>query len=456
MQFGSTSAKVEARRSSVLPAPGGVRLEVHKVIATTRFDIAIGFVILLNSAMIGLESTYGLEGWETPIFHRLEHVFLLVYSLELAARFYCYGLSCLKNGWVAFDFVLVTIGLIAAYILSPLLAYLDGEDDGGALGMLMVLRTLRLFRLARAVRLLAQFKVLWMLVRGLLSSAGTMAYVFVLMFLILYVFACVAVEIITKPHFALAEAERAENLEYDILVMNYWSTIPVSMLTLMMFSTFDSVGAMYLPMVRHRPLLIGYFVSFILLVSICLMNLVTAVIVESSLEQASQDKEVAKLQKAQLIEKMIPRFRNIFLTLDKAGDGDLTLEDFGECDEATQQELCELFDTDDLVELFEILDADGGGSVSVDEFCDQMIKLATTTLPMEQVRMMKQISLIRHNIGEHNGCLGEIMQLLNGLWEKSSRQDKLEPRISAVERELGAISSSLREMNASLRILSNG
>ena len=74
------------------------------------------------------------------------------------------------------------------------------------------------------------------------------------------------------------------------------------------------------------------------------MNLVTAVIVESSLEQASQDKEAAKFEKAKLIEKMLPRFRNIFLSLDKAGDGDLTLEDFGECDEATQQELCELFD----------------------------------------------------------------------------------------------------------------
>merc|ERR1712118_180960 len=70
--------------------------------------------------------------------------------------------------------------------------------------------------------------------------------------------------------------------------------------------------------------------------------------------------------------------------------------------------------------------------------------------------MMKQISIIRHNIGEHNGCLGEMMQLLHGLWAKSSQQDRLEPRISALERELGSIGKSLREMNASLRVLSNG
>ena len=60
-----------------------------------------------------------------------------------------------------------------------------------------------------------------------------------------------------------------------------------------------------------------------------------------------------------------------------------------------------MFDTEDIVELFEILDTDGGGSVSVDEFCDEMVKLATSKLPMEEVRMLKQMSIIRQTAVEH-------------------------------------------------------
>jgi len=215
--------------------------------------------------------------------------------------------------------------------------------------------------------LLAQFKVLWMLVRGLLSSAGTMAYIFILFFLILYVFACMGLELITKPQFALSDSERAENPEFDKIVVDHWANIPLSMLTLTMFSTFDSVGNIYMPMCRHNNALVVFFITFMLLVSICLMNLVTAVIVESSFEQASQDKEVAKAHKAQVVDKMMPKLREMFDTLDADGDGEITLEEFGNCDQATREHLCELFNTDDLVELFEILDVDGGGSVSIDE-----------------------------------------------------------------------------------------
>merc|ERR1711904_630386 len=80
------------------------------------------------------------------------------------------------------------------------------------LGPFMVLRVLRLLRLARAVRLFSQFKPLWMLVRGLLSSAGTMCYTFILMLLILYLFANLAIEVITKD-----TALREENEDFDDL-----------------------------------------------------------------------------------------------------------------------------------------------------------------------------------------------------------------------------------------------
>merc|ERR1712196_680481 len=112
-------------------------------------------------------------------------------------------------------------------------------------------------------------------------------------------------------------------------------------------------------MCRHNNALVVYFATLTLLVSICLMNLVTAVIVESSFEQASQDKEVAKAHKAQVVDKMLPKLREMFDTLDADGDGEITLEEFGNCDQATREHLCELFNTDDLVELFEILDVDG-------------------------------------------------------------------------------------------------
>merc|ERR1719359_1624324 len=107
---------------------------------------------------------------------------------------------------------------------------------------------------------------------------------------------------------------------------------------------------------------------------------------------------------------MMPKLRDIFQTLDKDGDGEIKLVEFGQCDEETREELMELFNTEDLVELFEILDADGGGSVSIDEFCYEMTRLATTAIPMELTRILKQMSVIRNNTMEHNCAMMEMLQ----------------------------------------------
>ena len=97
-------------------------------------------------------------------------------------------------------------------------AYFTGTDLTGSdspLAFLMVFKVLRLFRLARTVRLLAQFKVLWMLVRGLMCSLNTIFFTFVIMFLIIYVYACIAIEFITKSDL------REEYTEFNHLVESY-------------------------------------------------------------------------------------------------------------------------------------------------------------------------------------------------------------------------------------------
>ena len=81
---------------------------------------------------------------------------------------------------------------------------------------------------------------------------------------------------------------------FDSYVERYWTDLPVSMLTLIQFVNLDGIGAIYTPMVRSAPWAGLFFISFMLIVSICLMNLVTAVIVEGSFEATRMDREVEK------------------------------------------------------------------------------------------------------------------------------------------------------------------
>merc|ERR1719353_2738953 len=241
----------------------------------------------------------------------------------------------------------------------------DGEPSDAAklLGPVMVLRVLRLARLARAVRLLAQFKELWMLVRGLMSSAGTMFYTFLLIIIILYVFACLAIELITT------DQEMRKDPDYNVYVETYFPNIGVSMLTLVQFVLVDSMAGIYKPMIEIHPPLIFFFVLFIMVVPISLMNLVTAVIVEGSLEQATQDREVAKAYKNNLVVKMMPKIEMMFRKLDTDGSGEISLREIEAAPPELADELSKCFQTDDLVELFNILDLDQVGRVSIKEFC---------------------------------------------------------------------------------------
>jgi Ca2+-binding EF-hand superfamily protein len=170
------------------------------------------------------------------------------------------------------------------------------------------------------------------------------------------------------------------------------------MLTLIQFVNLDGIGAIYTPMVRSEPTTGLFFVSFMLIVSICLMNLVTAVIVEGSFEQAKSDQIFAKKERQRAMSKLLPVVREIFAQLDKDGSGKVTLEEFADADYSVQLALEKVCQTDDLVELFEMLDVDGSGSVEIEEFAEQLANFGTTDQPFINVRLMKQLELARREI----------------------------------------------------------
>ena len=168
----------------------------QKFVDTLAFENCVGVIILLNSALTGIEVEQRLSGSQpssvsTLPFRELEIVFTMIYVIEFLLRMFAGGFmkvnipinvkrewgkrdeypysflmpAALVNEWVLFDGFLVSVAIMA----------LAAETFQNVTGVTPTfLRLLRLLRLLRALRPFIQFRTLYILVRGLLNSLSVM------------------------------------------------------------------------------------------------------------------------------------------------------------------------------------------------------------------------------------------------------------------------------------------
>jgi len=246
---------------------------------------------------------------------------------------------------------------------------------------------------------------------------------------LLYIAACVAVELITKEY-----AWREEDEVFNDLVVTHFSTIPRTMMSLTLFVTRGLGGAavqsIMIPMVERHPFLLLFFTIHILVTSVTLMNLITAVLVNGAIEQSNTDKEAMRFYKAQRLRKMLPRVREMFEELDQDGSGALTLDELVNAPEEVREELLKYMKGDDILELFECIDVDDSGTIEVDEFCDGLARLTLSETPVETLRMMRQLQLIRReaNFDQLHDTIQRIDERLDTVSAPSA--DDLKSRMS--------------------------
>jgi len=226
----------------------------------------------------------------------------------------------------------------------------------------------------------------WRLVHGLLTSTRTIMSTLALLLLMLYIFACIGLEVITKDDLL--------RLEIDDFEESFGSLFR-TMLTLLQFVTLDSMASIYLPLIRVNPYLIFYFLPIIVIVSIALMNLVTATLVEGALAQADADSESKEQEMMSRVKKLIPMFHQLFDRIDGNGDGIIHVGELHSFDwdlRKQERSAFEYFEFDSMLELFEILDADASGELDKEEFVEGLINLSLAKsygVPREQFMMMK-------------------------------------------------------------------
>jgi len=373
-----------------------IRKVATKIVQNHRFDCFMGAIILTNCICIGLEIQLLLDKSESAlVIQSFENCFLAIYIGELLLRWAAYGCAAWKQTWFIFDAVLVFLGTTTTWILIPLM---EGSSSIGTklMEQVLIVRVLRLLRLVRALRMLEQFRNLWRLVQGLLMSVRTMVSTVMLLVFALYVFACVGIELITKDASLMSDPELSHIIETN------FGSIPRLMLTLVQFATMDSIASIYSPLIYRNPWLLLYFIPLLLLISVTVMNLVTAALVEDAIASARMDSEMEQVYTRKRLKQLIPEIKQVFRVLDVSGDGTIGLDELVERITAMIQEnqlkmpkeVSNILDPDkmgDFEAIFDFLDCDGSKTISEDEFVEGVCTLAFTHVPLETTQMLTML-----------------------------------------------------------------
>eukprot|EP00931_Biecheleriopsis_adriatica_P100249 TRINITY_DN7541_c0_g1_i2.p1 TRINITY_DN7541_c0_g1~~TRINITY_DN7541_c0_g1_i2.p1 ORF type:complete len:712 (-),score=82.19 TRINITY_DN7541_c0_g1_i2:8-2065(-) len=184
--------------------------QVSKEKETILLDIVPACVIVLNALAIGISSDVEPG---SPLWQVLEYVFLAFYFCECVLKMYLYSCRWYFKGperiWNIFDFLCLLLSFVDA-VLSSLILLAPGSETTvnlEGLMLLKIIRTSRLFRLIRTLRY-EVFTELKTMVLGVASGMRCLAWSWVLLFILIYIFGIAASQLFggSEPEFATVPA----------------------------------------------------------------------------------------------------------------------------------------------------------------------------------------------------------------------------------------------------------
>jgi voltage-gated sodium channel len=243
-------------------------------IAGTRRFLALTFgVILINALVIGLQTYDSLAKSWGGLFDTLNAICLTFFVVELTIRITAYGARpwrFFRDGWNVFDFAMTV----------PVL--LPGVRESTT-----ALRVVRLLRVFRLVSALPEMRVL---VAGLGRSVAPLMSMAVLVILLFYAYGMVG-WILFSDHDPA-----------------HWGSLGQSMLTLFSVLTLEGWVEIQDKALEFNEWSWVYFVSFVLVSSFVLINMVIAVLIngvdEARARAAEERRALERAEDVPLLERL--------------------------------------------------------------------------------------------------------------------------------------------------------
>lgn len=240
----TASSSAGSRSTTPTPHPTThVRGKIGTWVESTPVQTFIISVILLNSVILGLETSPTVMAAFGGTLHVLDKICLGVFVVEIGLKLFAQRWRFFRDGWNVFDFLIVGIALVPGT------------------GSLSALRALRVLRVLRLVSVVPKLRFI---VTTLLAAIPGIASISALLCIIYYVFAVMATGFFggSFPEWFGSIGKSLYSL-FQIMTLESWSMGIVR------------------PVMVIYPWAWAFFVPFILLSAFTILNLFIAVIIDT-------------------------------------------------------------------------------------------------------------------------------------------------------------------------------
>ncbi len=217
--------------------------KIKQFVESSNFQNFIMGLIIINGITMGLETSKSIMIDYGTMLHMFDKFVITVFTIEIIMRIYVNRLAFFKDGWSLFDFTIVVISLV------PTSAGFE------------ILRIFRVLRLLRLITVVPQMKKI---VMALVQVIPGMASIGALLSLLFYIFAIMATQLFGEQF------------------PQWFGTLGETFYTLFQIMTLESWSmGIARPVMEVYPSSWVFFITFVLIATFIMINLIIAVVVDA-------------------------------------------------------------------------------------------------------------------------------------------------------------------------------
>lgn len=248
---------------------------VRTFVEKQLFQKLIIVLIILNSVLIGLETSKEYMNAFGYYIDHIDQIILFIFVGEMVLKLYAYGWKFFQSAWNLFDSMVILVSVIPSVGAS--------------------FAILRALRIVRTLRLLKNIPKLKIIIESLLHSIPSIGWIGVLLMIIFYIFAVIG------------------NNLFGERFPEYFGSLTESLFALFQIMTLESwASGIARPIISEMPAATIYFIIFILIATYTTLNIFIAIVVNTMNElhqknlqaEETQIKEFMHVENVQLVEQL--------------------------------------------------------------------------------------------------------------------------------------------------------